>query len=238
MNFLSSLWQKNRYVDFVSDEHFLKCVRKVCESYPKDKSKVELTKHALDPLKMVFDMVNHDIDINEWISAEKVRRTDKTVNNRIGNFHQDLLGGVSGWEDLGRGHKLGIDIKKKDNSILMELKNRYNTVKGEDLKHVFDKLKRASAKHPKAVVYYAYVTPAKPSSGEKVWKTSQRDPDKKIREAWGLRVYEIVTGDKESLKKTFQALPIAIQDTLKRKNNLKGKELETVRMAFEKTFIS
>jgi len=230
--------KKNKYVDFVSDEHFLDCVKYVCESYPEDRDKVELTKHALDALKMVFDMMNHNINTDEWISAEKVRQTDKTVNNRIGNFHQKLLGGVDGWEDLGRGHPLGIDLKKQDNSIFIELKNRYNTVKGEDLKHVFDKLKRVADENPKSIVYYAYVVPKKPGSGEKIWKTSQREADKRIMEAWGFRVYEIVTEDKEALKKVFEALPLAIKEIFKTKTLLKKEELKTVNEIFKKTFIS
>lgn len=227
---------KNKYLDFVSDKHFLNCVKYVCDSYPEDDKNVELTKHSLDALKMVFDMMNHNLDFDEWIGSEKVRQIDKTVNNRIGEFHQKLLGGVNGWEDLGRGHPLGIDLKKQDNSIFIELKNRYNTVKGEDLKHVFDKLKRVADENPESKVYYAYVVPKKPSSGEKIWKTSQREEDKRIFEVWGLKVYDIVTGDKNALLKVFEAIPLAIKDIYKNKS-LPKKETEIISNIFKKTFI-
>ena len=226
----------NKYVNFVSDKHFLECVKNVCEGYPGDEKEVELTKHTLDIVKMIFDMENHKINVDEWIKTEKMRQTDKTVNNKIGIFHQKLLGGVKGWEDLGTGNPLGVDLKKMDNSVFVELKNRYNTVKGEDLKHVFDKLKKVADKYPKAIVYYAYIIPKKPGSGEKVWKTSQREPNDKIIEVWGYRIYEIVTGDKKALKKMWDALPIVIEKVLEKKSAIQKKDMKKLVEFFQQTF--
>jgi len=226
----------NRYVSFVSDEHFLECVRYVCESYPLDEENIELTEHTLDLMKIIFDMENHIVNLDEWTNTEKIRQTDKTVNNRIGIFHQKLLGGVNDWEDLKTGNILGVDLRKKDNSIFVELKNRYNTVKGEDLKHVFDKLKNVINKHPKALAYYAYIIPKKSGSGEKIWKTSQRKSNDKIIEAWGSKIYEIVTGDKNALENTWKALPKAIEQVLGQKSVISQKDMKKLVGFFQQTF--
>ena len=50
----------NKYVDFVSDSHFEKCVRHVCDSYEDAKilEDKELQKNGIDPIKMTFDMID------------------------------------------------------------------------------------------------------------------------------------------------------------------------------------
>ena len=89
----------NKYVDFVSDEDFLDCVKWVCDAYPEDSSVInmdELKRNTIDPFKLVFDLINENMNIYDWIAHEKIRQHDKTINNRIGEFHQKLLGKVSG----------------------------------------------------------------------------------------------------------------------------------------------
>jgi len=209
---------ENKYVDFVTDEHFLKCVKYVCDAYPETKSQIDmkrLKRNGLDVFKMIFDIVNGNFDTKTWISNEVIRQNDKTITNRIGEFHQKLLGGVDGWEDLERGHQLGVDLKKNDNSIFIELKNKHNTVKGEDHKSVFDKLEKVIKKYPKAIAYYAYIIPKKPSNGERIWVMKHRVSDPRIKELWGSKVYEIVSGDKKNLKRTWDAIPKAINDLTK-----------------------
>lgn len=230
--------KKNKYVDFVSDKHFLECVKYVCDAYPKRNSPIDMkkfTKNSLDVFKIIFDTLRGEIDISQWIKGEVIRQNDKTISNKIGEFHQMLLGGVKGWENLGRGHPLGIDLKNDNDTIFIELKNKHNTLKGEDHKNVFDKLKRALDKYPKALIYYAYIIPKNPGSGEKIWKVSQRDPNKNILEAWGFRIYEIVTGDKKSLFKTWEALPIAINDLINSKENYSKEDKEKLLNFFNET---
>lgn len=230
--------KKNKYVDFVSDKDFLECVKWVCDAYPKDPEKIDmktLQRNAIDTFKLVFDVFNGELSFEDWIKNERMRQSDKTINNRVGEFHQRLLGKVDGWEDLGRGHPLGIDLKNKDDTIFMELKNKHNTVKGEDLKNVFDKLKKASEEYKNAIIYYAYITPKKPGSGERVWKTSQREPHERIKEVWGFKVYEMVTGDKKALGKVWRALPLAIRDVIKSKHKLSKEDMKKLVELFKGT---
>ena len=234
---------KNKYVDFVSDEHFLKCVKHVCDSYldisrfkNSDEVKEFVSRNSLDSFKMIFDVMNMKGAFESWMSSEIIRQGDKTVTNRIGDCHQMLLGGVDGWENLKTGNELGIDLRKKDNSIFIELKNKWNTVKGEDQKNVFDKLKKVADKYKKAIVYYAYITPKNPSSGEKIWKPSQRTPDERIKEAWSFKVYEIVTEDKNALKNVWKVLPQGISDILKKKINLNKEDEKKFLDIFDSSF--
>ena len=163
---------KNKYVDFVSDEHFLRCVKWVCDAYPDKSSDVNmemLQRNALDPFKMVFDIVNGKTEVETWVKNEAIRQFDKTINNRIGEFHQKLLGGVNGWTNLGTGDESKVDLKRKDNSIFMELKNKFNTVNADSLQSVRQKLERCVIKNPKAMAYWAYIVERDGSSGESPW---------------------------------------------------------------------
>ncbi len=231
--------RRNRFVEFVSDEHFLECVKWVCDAYQQSLGTVDmerLQRNAIDPFKTVFDTFNGEIDIEAWLKTESMRQSDKTINNKVGDFHQKLLGGVNGWENLGRGNSLGIDLKNDSNTIFMELKNKHNTVKGEDLKNVFDKLKRVADRRRRATVYYAYIIPKRPGGGERVWETAQRRPHHRIKEAWGFRVYEIVTGDRTALEKTWKALPRAIQEVTNSSFVLSANDKEKLLELFRTTF--
>lgn len=208
----------NRYVSFISDDDFLECVEWVCNAYPTkiDRTSLEfLEETSVDYFKMIFDMANGDLDIKAWITNEELRQGDKTVNNRVGNFHQMLLGKVEGWEDLGTGHPLEIDLKKEDDSVFIELKNKFNTMNSSSKSKCWDKLEAVAEKYPESTVYWAYIISKNGDSGEKAWEYTRQGNsffNERIKVIWGKNVYKLVTGDINSLKETWEAIPLAIRD--------------------------
>ena len=203
--------ESHRYVDFVSDEHFLDCVRWVCESYmdPRDRDEQSLNRNGIDPFKMVFDMICYDMDLSGWKVKEHARQEDKTTNNRTGDFHQRLLGGVDGWTDLGVGDDTKLDLKRGDDTIFMELKNKFNTVNGDSLSKVREKLEANSARYPHSTNYWAYIVAKDGTSGTSSWRYKKRE-NPRIRKLWGDNVYSLVTGRGDSLYQVWRALPKAI----------------------------
>ncbi|MFH1283016.1 MAG: Eco47II family restriction endonuclease [bacterium] len=204
----------NRYVSFVSDKDFLECVKWVCDAYP-DKSKVvtmkSVQRNRIDPFKMVFDMTNSEISVDTWIKNEIVRQADKTINNRIGEFHQKLLGKVKGWNDLGVGDDSKVDIKKEDGTVFIEIKNKFNTMNSDATASCRRKLKNAVSKNTKAKAYWAYVVSKKGDSGESVWVYGGEN-NPRIRKIWGNRIYELITGEEDALENVWRAIPNAIRD--------------------------
>jgi len=205
----------NMYVDFVSDAWFEKCVKHVCDAFENIGSIVndeDLQKHGIDPIKMTFDMIKQELSFDEWKKKEKERQDDKSVNNTIGEFHQMLLGGVSGWTDLGIGDDSHLDLKKDDNSFFLELKNKENTVNSDSKKEVRKKLDDKAREHPDAKCYWAYIVAENGSSEEKNWKykhaTNKSD---NIRRLSGAKIYELITGDENNLKLVWEKLPLAIK---------------------------
>ena len=209
----------NRYVEFVSDEDFLECIKHVVDAYliTNDmETPIELlyeSKNTIDEFKTLFDVCVSQIGFDEWANTELLRQSDKTINNKIGEFHQKLLGKVDGWIDLGIGDETEVDLKKEDNSIFIELKNKYNTMNSSSTKTCREKLENILEKYPDATVYWAYIISKNYESEDYVWKYQQRE-DERIRRISGDKLYEIITGDSKALEKVFNSIPLAITDLL------------------------
>ena len=86
-----------------------------------------------------------------WQKAEKVRLAQKVLEMKWGDFHEELMGKFPGYETLPQGHETGCDVMKKDGSVVIEVKNRHNTVKGSDGKHIIQMLKKHKAEGKQAI---------------------------------------------------------------------------------------
>lgn len=222
---------KNEYLSFVSDEDFLECVEWVCDAYSRVSNTFDLDfliKTSVDPFKMVFDMFGRDGGIKLWMEKEKMRQADKTVNNRIGDFHQKLLGKVDGWVDLGVGDKSEVDLKREDNSIFIELKNKYNTMNSSSTAQCRRKLENIVKEYPNATAYWAYIVPKKTGDyGNEPWAYSNKGDkhlNPQIRKVWGKSVYELVTGNPNALEETWKALPSAIGEVIDLEMQFNGQD--------------
>lgn len=227
----------NKFVDFVSDKVFLDCVKWVCDSYPLSDSidMVHLQRNTLDPIKQIFDISAMKIDSGTWVKNELIRQQDKTINNRIGDFHQKLLGQVAGWEDLGTGDSTKVDLRKKDNSIFIELKNKENTVNADSKNQVRNKLLNILKIHPNAQTYWAYILSKKGDSGECVWKYHGED-NSKIKKIWGKNVYFLITGNPNALEQVWGAIPLAVSEVMSNNFNLIPSEQEKLKAFFVEAF--
>lgn len=83
----------------------------------------------------------------------------RQLQMKEGQIGQIVLGNFPGWEDLRRGHKSGLDIRKKDNSIVIELKNKYNTCNSGSRKAVLDKLSEYKKKYYKTKCIWGIINP-------------------------------------------------------------------------------
>ena len=215
------------YVQFISDDHFKNCVRHVLNAYDNaitlkesiaisiergDVFQSLLFKNIVDPFKMAFDI--NKIGIEEWIKKEVLRQLDKSVEQKMGEFHQKILGGVGGWTDLGVGHE--VDLMKNDKSIYIEIKNKFNTCSGDALTAVRRKLEEITRNNHDSTAFWGYIiAKTKQKSGEEVWIKSKFNKIDSVKKIWGEKVYEIVTGDTDALSKLYTALPIVIKEVIK-----------------------
>ena len=161
---------KNKYVDFITDEHLLNCIANLHKSYieaKNDISKKKFYSNKIDTIKLTFDTKFNDLDEQSLIEAEILRQIDKSINNAIGTFHEEILGGIVGFE---RGNLSGYDIRAKDNILFADIKNKHNTMSSSAAESMFQKLQRYADKYPKSNCYWVQILAT--SSFNKNWEAS------------------------------------------------------------------
>lgn len=76
------------------------------------------------------------------------------VNNSIGTFHEQILGGIDGFEV---GKLSGFDIKAKDESLFADIKNKHNTMNSSSAEALFQKLARYADTYKKSKCYWVQI---------------------------------------------------------------------------------
>ena len=220
---------KNKYVDFISDEHFLYCVGNVHNSYLKAKlniSKKRFYNNKIDTFKLTFDAKFNNLGEKRVIEAEILRQIDKSINNSIGTFHEQILGGIEGYE---MGNLSGFDIKSNDNTLFADIKNKHNTMNSSAAESLFQKLARYADDYKQAKCYWVQIL-AKSSFNEK-WVAEINGKEyshSRVYKISGDQFYALLTNQADALFKLYKALPLVIEDYL---SNLKSLNDKTVNSA-------
>jgi len=137
------------YVSFMQDSCLEECAKRLNESYASLVTSVDsFLNNKLDYIKMQADVIFQGIDIETWIINEEMRQFDKTVNNALGIFHQELIGCIPGFKSYPVGYHY--DIKNTSGSIIGEVKNKYNTMNSSAKKSVYNTLAEFAEKDTKA----------------------------------------------------------------------------------------
>ena len=217
---------KNKYVDFVSDEYLFRCIENLHKSYLKAKRNISKRKfytNKIDTIKLTFDSKLNDIDGESLIQAEILRQIDKSINNSIGTFHEQVLGGIKGYEV---GNLSSFDIKAKDDTLFADIKNKHNTMNSSAAEALFQKLARYANDYKKAKCYWVQVL-AKGSFNE-LWSgeiNGKEYSHSRVYKISGDQFYALLSKQEDAFLQLYKALPIAIKDYLKiaKEDDLQGK---------------
>ncbi len=206
---------KNKYVNYISDEHLIKCIENLHNSYLKAKNNItkkSLYKNKVDTIKLTFDAQFNDIDEESLIQSEILRQIDKSINNSIGTFHEQILGGVKGFEI---GKLSGFDIKAKDNSLFADIKNKHNTMNSSASEALHQKLARYADDYKNAKCYWVQIL-AKGSFCE-LWKgdiNGKEYSHSRVYKISGDQFYSLLTGQNDALYQLYKTLTFVIKDYL------------------------
>ena len=207
---------KNKYLTFVSDEHLLKCISNLFQSYLEAKrefTKTKFYKNKVDTFKLTFDSNFNDISEEDLIKLEMARQIDKSVNNAIGTFHEEILGGIEGYSS---GKLSGYDVKADDDSIFAEIKNKHNTMNSSSAESAFQKLARYADDNRQAKCYLVQILAKK--SFVKKWEgiiNGKEYSHSRVYMISGDKFYALLTNDETAFYKLYKVLPSAIEDFLK-----------------------
>lgn len=230
----------NKYVNFISDEHLLNCIANLNKAYLKAKNnltKKNFYSNKVDTIKLIFDAEFNNIDQESLIQAEILRQIDKTINNSIGSFHEQILGGI---DDFEMGNLSGFDIKAKDDSLFADIKNKHNTMNSGSSESLFQKLARYADNYKKAKCYWVQIL-AKGSFNEN-WIAEINGKEyshSRVYKISGDQFYALLSGQEDALMQLYKALPIAIKDYLNliNKNEIitKNSALDEIKIEIQKS---
>jgi hypothetical protein len=212
----------HKYVNFITDEHLLFCVANLHKAYVKAKnnvSKKNFYSNKVDTIKLTFDAKFNDIDEESLIQAEILRQIDKSINNSIGTFHEQILGGIKGFEV---GNLSGFDIKAVDDTLFADIKNKHNTMNSSSAESLFQKLKTYADTYKKAKCYWVQIL-AKGSFCE-LWQgeiNGKEYTHSRVYKISGDQFYALLSGQEDALLQLYKVLPIAINDYLNSLNKHK-----------------
>ncbi len=206
---------ENKYVNFISDEHLINCINNLYKAYTKAKSNVtkkSFYSNKVDTIKLTFDAEFNGINEESLIQAEVLRQIDKSINNSIGTFHEQILGGIKGFEI---GNLSGFDVKAVDNTLFADIKNKHNTMNSSSAEALFQKLARYADDYKKAKCYWVQIL-AKSSFNE-LWSgdiNGKEYSHSRVYKISGDQFYALLSGQSDALFQLYSVLPIAIKDFL------------------------
>ena len=126
-------------LSFISEEEFK---NHVCATIMKYGEKLEpydlkrFNSNLIDPIKLLFDKSVYRISWEEIVNNEIFRQRDKSNNNDIGYFHQNIFSFFKGCEvpqtgwDVVYKNDDGIQMPEGDviHTLYVEMKNKHNTM--------------------------------------------------------------------------------------------------------------
>ncbi len=205
------------YLSWISDEKLLAALQVFADALTRgdEKNAKDSGRNVTDPFAALFTLSFFNLDHEHWLHMEEFRKKDKTLTNALGNFHQQVLGSVDGWQDMGT--KAVVDLVNDDRRIIAELKNKYNTVKGSDKINIFNDLHSCIygkvSRFRGYQAYYVTIIPQRPDGILRPFvpsdnKSGTKPPeDPAIMEIDGKRFYALVTGSETALEDLFNIIP-------------------------------
>lgn len=229
------------YLPYISDDDLRHATKTVvdCILATQAQQEQEMYRNVIDPFSAIFDGAVQSFSLEDWLRKERARQVQKTVQNQIGKFHEQILGSIPGWKRLNK----GVDICNESRKIIAEVKNKYNTVKGSDKVKTYDYLSFTLGQ-PSFCGYTAYYVeiipknrgvydvPFTPSDRE---TGTRRLPNEKIRQISGQAFYDLATGIPGSISMLFDVLPDIISD-ISEISKLNQQQKATFRTLFDRAY--
>lgn len=212
-------------LNFITRDDFKKNVIDTIKTYQDKLISFDLdlfNKNIIDPIKLIFDKSIYHLSWEEIIKNEIYRQRDKSNNNSIGYFHQNLFKYIKGCVvpksgfDVIYTNPKGVTVEGiKVHTINAELKNKHNTMNSGSSSAVYANLQNGLLKNSDSI--NCLVEAIAKKSQNIVWKFTYKKEhlsNDKIRRISIDKFYEIVTGDKEAFLKICKVLPQIIEEAI------------------------
>lgn len=226
---------EKQYLNFISNDDLVNHIKLTIQQYVKNLRKIslkEFNENLVDPIKLTFDSLVYNKPINEILRNEIKRQRDKSNNNTIGYFHQNIFKYIRNCIVP----KQGFDIIYDDGitKYYIELKNKYNTMNNAASENIFLKMKRQIDYDQNCICALVEVI-AKKSQNIPWIKTVNGETIKspRIRKMSIDQFYKIVTHQDDSFANLCKVLPHLINQIIENSPPIKN-QIDTVPDELEK----
>lgn len=196
---------------FISDEDLFNHVKSTVEKYRAVICLKDFHKNIIDPIKLTFDARIYKQTWDEVIESEIIRQLDKSNNNHIGYFHQDIFKYIDGWLVPVK----GFDIINSSEKIYVEMKNKHNTMNSSSSQKTYMRMQDQLIDDAQSVCMLVEVIAKR--SQNIPWKISLNGNNKSrdsIRRVSIDQFYKLATGRDDAFYRLCQVLPQVIDDVL------------------------
>lgn len=211
------------YLSFIDDDKLEEIVKQVLDSERRrllrSETDKKLYRNVIDPFSILFEMSSFNLSKDAWLNNEQIRQAQKTLSNRIGKFHERMLGSLKGWNHL---ENQIVDIVCHSKKIIADIKNKHNTLKGSNQSTLYDDLfslvMPKGNKYKDYTAYYVEIIPKGKKRYDEEFTPSVRNTGRKceknelIRKIDGYSFYALCTGVENALEQLFNVLPNVIEN--------------------------
>ncbi|ENZ6557800.1 Eco47II family restriction endonuclease [Enterococcus hirae] len=222
-------------LNFISEEDLTNHVQKTIKKYGDNLNSYNLkkfNKNIVDPIKLIFDKNIYNTTWEGIIESEIFRQRDKSNNNAIGYFHQNIFSYFDncivpkeGWDVIFK-NKKGINISGNIvDTVYVEMKNKHNTMNSASSAKTFIKMQNQILEDDNCATLLVEAI-AKKTQNIK-WETTidkKRVGHKLIRRVSIDKFYEIVTGEATAFYDLCLILPTIITNVLENSQEIKVPE--------------
>ena len=220
-------------LNFISEDNFKKHVRETIMKYGEKLESYDLKRfnsNLIDPIKLIFDKSVYRTSWEEIVNNEIFRQRDKSNNNDIGYFHQNIFSYFAGCEVPQTGwdviYKNPEGIKMPDGDIVhtlyIEMKNKHNTMNSASSAKTYIKMQSQILEDDDCACLLVE-TIAKKSQNIK-WSTKvdgKNVQHRLIRRVSMDQFYHILTGDENAFYKMCMVLPGVINSVVNEEDGVK-----------------
>lgn len=213
-------------LDFITEEQFKSHVQATILKYGEKLQSFDLKRfnsNLIDPIKLIFDKSVYRTSWEEIVNNEIFRQRDKSNNNDIGYFHQNIFSFFkgcevpqAGWDVIYRNPD-GITMPDGDvvHTIYVEMKNKHNTMNSASSAKTYIKMQNQILEDDDCACLLVEAI-AKRSQNIK-WATKvdgKNVQHRLIRRVSMDQFYTILTGDENAFYKMCMALPSVIDSVV------------------------
>ena len=200
-------------LNFITDNNLFLHVESTVKQFRSSINLKKFNQNIIDPIKLLFDSKVYKKSFEEIIMIEVARQIDKSNNNHIGYFHQNIFKYITNKDWIVPSK--GFDIINEKKRIFVELKNKHNTMNSSSSQKSYMKMQSKIIENPNNTCLLVEVISK--NSQNIPWKISLDGENQicdNIRRVSMDKFYEIVTGSSLNFYLLCKILPTVLNDVL------------------------